>query len=196
MTDLSELKRPTDLHERDRTRRVRPPGLRALQWMIVVLLIAGGVSFIVKGSDGPKDPFLTAPARQRVVGFGEIAYRVNQLPNAARCALLAQTVEQQGKGLMNQRSLSGYDGMLFVFIADVSVTFIMKDTPLPLSIAWFDSGGRFVSSTDMEPCLDKPDCPLYRAAAPYRYALEVRRGGLEALGIGAGAVISVGGPCA
>ena len=62
--------------------------------------------------------------------------------------------------------------------------------------AWLDTAGRFVSSTDMEPCLDKPDCPTYSAAAPYRYALEVPKGGLGALSIGDGSVISVGGPCA
>jgi len=193
MTDV--LRRPTDLHERDR-RRLRPPSPRALQWMIVVLLIAGGVSFVVKGANGPQDPSLAEPGRQRVPGFGEIAYRVNRLPNASRCALLAQSAQQQGQGLMGQKSLSGYDGMLFVFPADTTAQFFMKDTPLPLSIAWFDQGGRFVSSADMEPCLDKPQCPTFAAAAPYRYALEVPKGGLTTLGVGAGAVISVGGPCA
>lgn len=177
-------------------RRLPTPSTRVLQWMIVVLLVAGGVSFIVKGADGPADPYLSMPVRQPVAGFGEIAYRVNRLPMASRCALLAQTAQQQGQGLMNQRSLSGYDGMLFVFTTDSTAQFFMKDTPLPLSVAWFDYGGRFVSSADMEPCLDKPTCPTYAAAAPYRYALEVPKGGLAALGVGSGAVISVGGPCA
>lgn len=195
-TAAPALKRPKDLHERDRRRRARAPGPRALQWMIVALLVAGGVSFVVKGADGPADPYLAPPARQRVEGFGEIAYRINRVPMATRCALLAQTSEQQGQGLMNQRSLSGYDGMLFVFSSDTTATFFMKDTPLALSIAWFDSGSRFVSSADMEPCLDKPSCPTYAATGPYRYALEVPRGGLSSLGAGSGAVISVGGPCA
>ena len=195
-TPTQTLRRPTDLHERDRPARPRTPGPRALQWMILVLLVAGGVSFLVKGADGPADPTLVEATRQRVVGFGEIAYRVNRLPMANRCALLAQTNQQQTQGLMGQKSLSGYDGMLFFFQADSTGTFNMKDTPLPLSIAFFDSGGRFVSSADMEPCLDKPNCPNYAAKAPYRYALEVPRGGLATLGIGDGAVISVGGPCA
>ena len=121
---------------------------------------------------------------------------MNRAPDTSRCALLAQSALQQEQGLMNQSNLRGYDGMLFVFPADTTVSFYMKDTPLPLSIAWFDTAGRFVSSTDMEPCLDKPDCPTYSAAAPYRYALEVPKGGLGALSIGDGSVISVGGPCA
>jgi len=171
------------------------PGARALQWLIVVLLVAGGVAFIAKGADKPADPHLVA-TREPITGFGEIAYRVNRAPDTSRCALLAQSALQQEQGLMNQSNLRGYDGMLFVFPADTTVSFYMKDTPLPLSIAWFDTAGRFVSSTDMEPCLDKPDCPTYSAAAPYRYALEVPKGGLGALSIGDGSVISVGGPCA
>lgn len=164
--------------------------------MVVLLLIAGGVSFVVKGANGPKDPYLTSAVHQPLEGFGEIAYRVNTMPGSGRCAMLAETSLQQARGLMNQTSLRGYDGMLFVFPADTTVSFYMKDTPLPLSIAWFDSGGRFVSSTDMEPCLDKPQCPLYSATAAYRYGLEVAKGGLTPLGIGAGSVVSVGGPCA
>ena len=171
------------------------PGTRTLQWLIVVLLVAAGLAFVAKGADKPADPYLVAK-REPITGFGEIAYRVNRAPDASRCALLAQSTLQQEQGLMNQTSLRGYDGMLFVFPADTTVSFYMKDTPLPLSIAWFDTAGRFVSSTDMEPCLDKPDCPTYSAAAPYRYALEVPKGGLGALSIGDGSVISVGGPCA
>jgi uncharacterized membrane protein (UPF0127 family) len=176
-------------------RRLRIPGTRPLQWLIVVLLIAGGVAFITIGADKPTDPYLVT-TREPITGFGEIAYRVNRSPDATRCALLAQTASQQAKGLMGQTDLAGFDGMLFVFPTDTTQTFWMKDTPLPLSIAWFDSAGRFVSSADMEPCLDKPECPSYSAAAPYRYALEVPTGGLGELGIGPGAVVSVGGPCA
>jgi uncharacterized membrane protein (UPF0127 family) len=178
-----------------RPRRSRVPSPKALQWMIVVLLLAGGVSFIVKGANRPPDPYLSR-TRPTVAGFGSIAYRVSKVPTVNRCALLAETPLQQERGLMGRTDLAGYDGMLFVFPADTTVQFYMKDTPLPLSIAWFDSGGRFVSQTDMEPCLTTPTCPLYSAAAPYRYALEVAKGGLPSLGIGAGAVISVGGPCA
>lgn len=190
-----QLRRPKNLHERDK-RELKVPGPRALQWMIVVLLVVGGVSCVVKGADEPADPVLREATRQPITGFGEIAYRINTMPAATRCALLAETAEQHGKGLMRVTDLGGYDGMLFVFSSDTTSSFYMKDTPMPLSIAWFDSGGRFVSATDMEPCLNQAQCPLYNAPGTYRYALEVPRGGLEALGVGAGSVISVGGPCA
>ena len=67
---------------------------------------------------------------------------------------------------MERTDLGGYDGMLFKFATDTTGAFYMKDTPMPLSIALFDAAGRFVSSTDMEPCLDQPTCPTYAADRP------------------------------
>ena len=62
----------------------------------------------------------------------------------------------------------------------------MKDTLIPLSIAWFDAEGRFVSATDMAPCGDEPAAPPTAPAPPYRYALEVPQGELPRLAIGPG----------
>ena len=176
-------------------RRLPVPQLGRLRLAVLLLLAAGACSFVVKGADGPADPYLLEQSRVRIEGFGEIRYRVDRMEAAERCALLAQTDEQRSRGLMNRMDLGGYDGMLFVFAEDTRGTFWMKDTPLPLSIAWFDSSGRFVSATDMEPCIGKPDCPLYSATGAYRYALEVPKGGLEPLGIGPGSTIDVGGAC-
>jgi hypothetical protein len=139
-------------------------------------------------------PVVTVPVRRTAVpGFGEVSFKVGTGPNL--CALLARTAAQQARGLMARTDLAGHVGMLFVFPTDTQQTFYMRNTPMPLSIAWFDSGGRFVSATDMTPCADRPDCPNYAAAAAYRYALEVPRGGLPGLGIGSGSTITVGGGC-
>jgi len=96
---------------------------------------------------------------------------------------------------MNRTNLAGYDGMLFQFSAPTTVDFYMKDTLIPLSIAWFDGSGHFVSATDMTPCPTQDNCPLYGAASPYTDALEVPEGGLGRLGIGPGSVLTVGGSC-
>jgi uncharacterized membrane protein (UPF0127 family) len=162
---------------------------------MVAALAAAAVVFVIAGANKPSDPTLGSAERKRVEGFGEIAYRVVGSEAGQRCALLAETSEQLATGLMGRTNLGGYDGMLFVFPEDTTGSFYMKNTRLPLSIAWFDAAGRFVSSTDMEPCLDRADCPLYSATGPYRYALEVPKGGLVPLGIGPGSAISVGGPC-
>jgi len=185
---------------------------RLLGWVIVVLFLLGLLAFIVKGSDEPKDPYLkpaagaapavalttvpavTVPAaRTPVPGFGEVAFRVGS--GAQLCALLARTAVQQAQGLMRRTDLAGHVGMLFVFTTDTNETFYMRNTPMPLSIAWFDSGGHFVSTTDMAPCADRPDCPTFAAARAYRYALEVPQGGLSPLGIGPGSTITVGTGC-
>jgi uncharacterized membrane protein (UPF0127 family) len=189
------LKQPKNLHERDRRFPLRAPSTRVQQWLVVLLVLAGFVSLIVKGANGPADPYFRTAQRVPISGFGEIAYRVSGTEQGTRCALLAQTALQQAKGLTGQQDLAGYDGMLFAYPTDTNTAFFMKDTPVPLTVAWFDTGGRLIGSTDMEPCLDRADCPAYSSPRPFRYALQVPKGGLAALGIGAGSVISVGGPC-
>jgi uncharacterized protein len=185
---------------------------RLLAWAIVVVFILGLLSFIAKGADEPADPYLkpaagsvpavplttlpvvTVPARRTAVpGFGEIAFKVGAGPEL--CALLASTAQQQARGLMARTDLAGHVGMLFVFATDTNESFYMRNTPMPLSIAWFDAAGRYVSATDMMPCADRPDCPTFGAAAAYRYALEVPRGGLPGLGIGPGSNVTVGAGC-
>ena len=160
---------------------------------LLLAVVAVGV-FFSRGADRPADPSLLPAAgagRTPVEGFGETGFRIEGAGPAAqgsalRCALLAETAEQHGRGLMERRDLAGYDGMVFDFKQAYTGQFYMFNTPLPLSIAWFDTAGRFVSAADMEPCLGRTNCPLYGAAGPYRYALEVPQGGLPALGVGAG----------
>ncbi|MFP5317949.1 MAG: DUF192 domain-containing protein [Acidimicrobiia bacterium] len=175
--------------------RVPVPSTRTLQWLIVGLLVAGFVSFVVKGADQPADPFLRVASRQPVEGYGEIAYRVNRTAQATRCAILAQSAMQQSRGLYGRSDLAGYDGLMFFFPADVTAGVPTRNTGLALSTAFFDSGGRFLTAVDSEPCDDRADCPAPAPPGPYRYALQVARGALPSLGIEEGAVLSVGGPC-
>jgi uncharacterized membrane protein (UPF0127 family) len=72
----------------------------------------------------------------------------------------------------------------------------MRGTLIPLSIAWFDTEGNLVDQTEMTPCRGRVSCPTYSANRPYRYALEVARGGLRQLGVAPGAHITLGGGCA
>lgn len=167
-----------------------------IRWVVGAVVLLVVVIFITLGANGPADPhLLDHPARPQVAGFGEIAYRIDKAAGNERCALLADTDSQHQQGLMNRTDLAGHDGMLFRFRADTRVGFYMKDTPMPLSIAWFDSAGNFVSADEMEPCLDQIECPNHYARRPYRYALEVAKGGLGDLGIGPGSHLSVGGTC-
>lgn len=171
------------------------PSTRTLQWAVVVVLVAGLLSFLVKGANLPADPYLREAAREPVEGFGEIAYRINRTAPATRCAILAQSAMQQSRGLAGHSDLSGYDGMLFAFPNDVTAGVPTRNVGLALSVAFFDAGGRFISSTDTPPCGDGTDCAAPAPARPYRYALQAPQGALPGLGAEEGAVLSVGGPC-
>ena len=90
---------------------------------------------------------------------------------------VADTSELRRQGLMGIEDLGDLDGMLFVFDRDSSGGFWMKDTLLPLDIAFFDVAGGFVDGFAMEPCTTA-QCPTYRPNGEYRYALEVPEGNM------------------
>jgi uncharacterized protein len=73
-------------------------------------------------------------------------------------------------------------GMLFLFPAEHSGGFWMKNTLIPLSIAFVDADGRIVRILDMEPCRADP-CPIYDPSVAYRSALEVNRGAFAEWGV-------------
>ena len=91
---------------------------------------------------------------------------------------VAETDEQRQYGLMNRESLPEDQGMIFMFFRDTKGPFWMKDTLIPLSIAFFDINGKIVRILDMEPCEADP-CPLYDPGVAYRGALEVNKGAFE-----------------
>jgi len=169
---------------------------RLITIAIVGLAVALGVWLLLQGANRPADPYF----RGRVDGFGRQAFSIETLPiqrasGDSHCALLAVTDAQLSRGLMGRRDLGGYDGMIFRFSSDANRPFTMRGTLIPLSIAWFDASGKFVDQTDMTPCRARA-CPTYSADRPYRYALEVRAGGLPALGVaGQSAHLTLGGAC-
>ena len=57
----------------------------------------------------------------------------------------------------------------------------MRDTVIPLDIAWFDGEGRFVSQLVMAPCEPLETCPHFAADRLYRYALEMLEGTMPSL---------------
>jgi uncharacterized membrane protein (UPF0127 family) len=101
---------------------------------------------------------------------------------------IAETPAQRALGLMNRPSLPRNAGMAFVFPADTNGAFWMKDTLIPLSIAFYDAKGKILRILLMEPCAEDP-CPTYSPGVKYRGALEVNRGTFARLGIKRGHVI-------
>lgn len=174
------------------------PRVRLLWFVIIGLLAVGFGACLAEGANEPDDPELV---EARIAGFGEIAFSITPGPGLAamspaeQCALLAATDTQKAQGLMRVTDLEGYPGMIFRYSADSTGGYYMRNTPMPLSIAWFAADGTFVSSADMAPCGDQSDCPIYSAAGAYRYALEVPQGQLPAFGVGPGSVLKLAGGC-
>lgn len=192
---------------------VDPRTLRWLARAVAVLFVLGLGSAFVRNANGPADPYLEVERNSDVASsqdtlaargarapfqtFAESPFRITlaEAKTAAdHCALLADTAILHAKGMMEQSDFAGYAAMIFAFQTETSGLFFMRNTRLPLSIAFFDNDGAFVSSADMDPCPDEVvDCPLYGADRPYRYALEAPKGALAGLGIGPGAVLSLTG---
>lgn len=89
------------------------------------------------------------------------------------------------QGLMQRRSMAPQQGMLFVFPQAARHCMWMRNTLLPLSVAFLDEGGRILNIEDMQPQTEDNHC----AAAPARFALEMNRGWFAARGLKPGARI-------
>ncbi len=99
---------------------------------------------------------------------------------------VADTPERQAQGLMFRKSLGEDEGMVFLFPAPTAGGFWMKNTLIPLSIAFFDRQGQILRILDMEPCRQDP-CPVYYPGVVYQGALEVNRGWFQRRGLTPGA---------
>jgi uncharacterized protein len=97
---------------------------------------------------------------------------------------IADNASEIARGLMYRTALAEDRGMLFIFEGEQTLSFTMKNTLIPLSIAFIDSEGRIVDIQDMKPLDDDP--PSYVSAKPAQYALEVNQGFFEEQGVEVG----------
>ncbi len=100
-------------------------------------------------------------------------------------AELANTFESRATGLMHRRSLGPNQGMLFVFPDPEIQCMWMKNTLIPLSVAFIDADGAVLNIAEMKPQTETTHC----AAAPAKYALEMTSGWFAAKGVKPGARI-------
>jgi len=106
-------------------------------------------------------------------------------------AEVAQTPEQREIGLMHRKSMPATDGMLFVFEQPAVQCFWMRNTLLPLSIAFLADDGTVVNLDDMKPMTETSHC----SQKPVRYVLEMNQGWFGKKGVKAGSKLQ-GGPFA
>ena len=100
---------------------------------------------------------------------------------------IADDEAEQRRGLMERTELDENAGMLFVFDREAPRSFWMRNTLIPLSIAYIASDGRIVDIQDMQP-LDETSHP---SAEPAQYALEVNQGFFAERGIEVGDVVEI-----
>jgi uncharacterized membrane protein (UPF0127 family) len=120
---------------------------------------------------------------------GALAQEAQRLPRVVMhagmhniSAEVAQAPDERQIGLMYRRTMPANDGMLFVFEDAQLHCFWMKNTLLPLSIAFLADDGRIVNIEDMAPNTEESHCPKQKV----RYALEMNQGWFAKRGFKAG----------
>jgi uncharacterized membrane protein (UPF0127 family) len=106
------------------------------------------------------------------------------------CLWLAKTPEERARGLMFVTDLAGADGMAFAYEEPTTSAFWMKNTPMPLSIAFYDARGGYLGGFDMAPCLADP-CERYPTPIGFSVAIEVAQGTAEQLGLTPGSTLAI-----
>jgi uncharacterized membrane protein (UPF0127 family) len=140
-------------------------------------------AFLVTGGSGCADP----GKRPQKLAALELTIERADGETAVILAEVARTAAERETGLMFRRSLAEGEGMLFVFERDQTLSFWMKNTLIPLSIAYISYNGRILEIHDMEPQNLTP----VRSGRSARYALEVPRGWFERTGVKPGDTLAL-----
>jgi uncharacterized membrane protein (UPF0127 family) len=127
--------------------------LRAVLPILAVVLLAG----VAAAQTGPQPPL---PTTRLTAGMHIIT------------AELATTPQKRTVGMMFREQVAPNHGMLFVFESKGQQCFWMRNTPLPLSIAFIADDGTILQITDMSPKSDALHC----SQRPVRFALEMEQG--------------------
>ena len=138
-------------------------------------ILLAGVLAVISVACGGSDPTLTRPPSR-------VAFDGN---DATLYVDVADAPQEQQKGLMGVVKLPADEGMAFVFEGPTDSTFWMKDTLVPLSVAFVDENGRVIGMRDMEPCRADP-CPTFGIDKPFVLAIEANLGWFDQAGVAIG----------
>jgi uncharacterized membrane protein (UPF0127 family) len=152
--------------------------------VLAAVLLAGSLACGGSGAEPRSTPAPTAPPGGLVLRFGthDLGAEVGATPQA------------RAQGLMFRRSLDRDAGMLFLFPRRARGGFWMKNTLIPLSIAFMTRTGpgtyRVTSVLDMQPCRTQA-CPNYVPREPFDAAVEASLGWFAGRDVGPGTVVEV-----
>lgn len=113
-------------------------------------------------------------------GEGTALVKVNGIPLTVE---IAEKPAERSLGLMYRKSLPENMGMLFIYRRPATMNFWMKNTYIPLSIAYIDTKGYIIAIFKMEPLNEEK---IYTSPAPAVWALEVNQGWFEKNGVNVG----------
>lgn len=153
------------------------------------MLLAGVIiSLHACRTDKPQSTTTMAAAKDSTVAAAQPTDRLQKITiNGVPLAIeIAQTDDARERGLMFRENLPQDQGMLFVFPAAEIQSFWMRNTFIPLDIAFISSDGVIVDIQQMKPV---DESVLYTSSAPALYALEVNAGWFERHGIAIGATV-------
>lgn len=168
--------------------------MRAVAALLLIALVAcGGDDEQASSATGSTSPTSVATSvAVTPTGFERVAATATTADGTVceLCLWLADQPDMRRRGLMGVTDLGDADGMVFRYDDPTSGTFWMKDTLIPLSIAFYDADGGFQDSFDMAPCEADP-CLRYPTPNDFTYAIEVPAGELASLGLTPGSVLVV-----
>ena len=138
---------------------------------LLALMVLPAVAVFPARAQGPQPPLPTVTLQ---IGLYLIKAEV------------ASSYASRMQGLMFRERMAPNEGMLFVFPSSEGLCMWMKNTLLPLSVAFIDEGGTILNIEDMKPRTEDSHC----SAKPARYALEMNQGWFKSKKIGPGAKIT------
>ena len=136
-----------------------------IRHLLLVAALATGMASSARDGPQPRLPTVDLTAGMHVIK-----------------AEVAQTGDQQAVGMMFRKEMGANEGMLFVNAEASGRCFWMRNTLIPLAIAFIDEDGTIVNIAEMQPQSDASHC----SAKPVRFALEMRQGWFAKRGLKAG----------
>jgi uncharacterized membrane protein (UPF0127 family) len=132
-----------------------------------IALVTYALAVVLQIGTASADPLLTYPLK----------IRGHELR-----AELAHTEATRRQGLMHRERLAENSGMIFVYPVPEVTAMWMKNTPVPLSVAFIDEKGRILNIEDMQPLTEN----AHASRGPAAYSLEMNKGWFGKRGIKAG----------
>lgn len=154
----------------------------AARWKLVCLLGAFVLAFAIAGcgGDSKDDAFATG-------GLTTLTIKAPNGKSAKIKVEIADDTNERSTGLMNRDSLPKDNGMLFIIDPPRGAGFYMKDTKIPLTIAFIGPCGAIVALADMEPLT----LTIHSTNEVYNFGLEANKGWFSEHGLGVGSTVTI-----